>query len=93
MYKNILIPTDGSALSRRAVAKGVKLAKSVGAIVTGFYAAPPRDAARIQGSVAGLHRSPEARPRHRTGDGALSGGDREGRKSRRSGLQDGERNQ
>jgi nucleotide-binding universal stress UspA family protein len=30
MYKHILIPTDGSALSRRAIANGVKLAKSVG---------------------------------------------------------------
>ncbi|MGH8702971.1 MAG: universal stress protein [Burkholderiales bacterium] len=41
MYKDILIPTDGSALSRRAIANGVKLAKAVGARVTGFYAAPP----------------------------------------------------
>ena len=41
MYKHILIPTDGSALSRRAIANGVKLAKSVGAKVTGFFAAPP----------------------------------------------------
>jgi len=41
MYKNILIPTDGSALSRNAAANGVKLAKLVGARVTGFFAAPP----------------------------------------------------
>ena len=41
MYKNILIPTDGSALSRKAAAHGVKLAKLVGASVIGFYAAPP----------------------------------------------------
>ena len=41
MYKHILIPTDGSELSRRAIAAGVKLAKSVGAKVTGFFAAPP----------------------------------------------------
>jgi len=40
-YKNILIPTDGSALSRAAIAAGIKLAKSVGAKVTGFFAAPP----------------------------------------------------
>lgn len=41
MYKNILIPTDGSALSREAIREGVKLAGMVGAKVTGFYAAPP----------------------------------------------------
>lgn len=41
MFKNILIPTDGSSLSRKAAAKGVALAKSLGAKVTGFYAAPP----------------------------------------------------
>jgi nucleotide-binding universal stress UspA family protein len=41
MFKNILIPTDGSALSRKAAAKGVALAKSLGAKVTGFFAAPP----------------------------------------------------
>jgi nucleotide-binding universal stress UspA family protein len=41
MYKNILLPTDGSALARGAIAAGVKLAKALGARVTGFYAAPP----------------------------------------------------
>jgi nucleotide-binding universal stress UspA family protein len=41
MFKNILIPTDGSPLSRKAAAKGVALAKSLGAKVTGFFAAPP----------------------------------------------------
>ncbi len=41
MFKNILIPTDGSELSQKAVAAGVALAKSVGAKVTGFFAAPP----------------------------------------------------
>ena len=40
MYKHILIPTDGSALARTAVLAGVKLAKALGARVTGFYAAP-----------------------------------------------------
>ena len=41
MYKNILLPTDGSPLSRKTIRSGVKLAKSVGAKVTGFFAAPP----------------------------------------------------
>lgn len=41
MYKNILIPTDGSALSHKAIVNGVKLAKALGAKVTGLFAAPP----------------------------------------------------
>jgi len=41
MYKNILVPTDGSALSRSAIAAAVKLAKSVGAKLTAVYASPP----------------------------------------------------
>jgi nucleotide-binding universal stress UspA family protein len=41
MFKNILVPTDGSPLSQKAVVKGVALAKSLGAKVTGFFAAPP----------------------------------------------------
>ena len=40
MYKNILIPTDGSALSRRTVKDAVQLAKSLGAKAIGFYVAP-----------------------------------------------------
>jgi len=40
MFKHILIPTDGSEISRRAVAAGVELAKAVGAKVTALYAAP-----------------------------------------------------
>jgi nucleotide-binding universal stress UspA family protein len=35
MYKNILIPTDGSELSEHAVLKAVALAKSMNAKVTG----------------------------------------------------------
>ena len=41
MYKNILLPTDGSTLSQKAVLHGIKLAQAVGARVTGFFASPP----------------------------------------------------
>jgi nucleotide-binding universal stress UspA family protein len=40
MYTNILVPTDGSPLSRRTIRDAVKLARMVGATVTGFYVAP-----------------------------------------------------
>lgn len=40
MFRHILIPTDGSALSEAAVRAGVDLARALGARVTGFFAAP-----------------------------------------------------
>jgi nucleotide-binding universal stress UspA family protein len=40
VFKHILIPTDGSALSRAAAAAGIELAAKVGARVTGLFAAP-----------------------------------------------------
>ena len=41
MFTNILVPTDGSALSRKAAKQAIKLAKDQGAKVVGFYVAPP----------------------------------------------------
>jgi nucleotide-binding universal stress UspA family protein len=37
MYKHILIPTDGSERSEKAIQSGVELAKALGARVTGLY--------------------------------------------------------
>jgi nucleotide-binding universal stress UspA family protein len=36
MFKRILLPTDGSAVSRKAVKQGVDVAKATGAKVVGF---------------------------------------------------------
>lgn len=44
MYKNILIATDGSELSRKAEQHGVALAKAVGAKITGVTVTIPFDA-------------------------------------------------
>ena len=41
MFKNILVPTDGSQLSQKAAIQGVELAKAIGAKVTAVFAAPP----------------------------------------------------
>jgi len=38
MFKHILLPTDGSELSERALSSGIELAKTIGAKVTGLYA-------------------------------------------------------
>lgn len=40
MFKHVLIPTDGSKLSDKAIEKGLKFARQIGAKVTGFYAIP-----------------------------------------------------
>ena len=40
MYRKILIATDGSPISRKAVRQGVALAKQVGAKVIGFFSPP-----------------------------------------------------
>jgi nucleotide-binding universal stress UspA family protein len=41
MYKHILIPTDGSKLSTKAIKTAVRLAKSFGAKLTAVYVIPP----------------------------------------------------
>jgi nucleotide-binding universal stress UspA family protein len=40
MYKHILIPTDGSALSEEAIRQGVAFAKSINATVTAVTVSP-----------------------------------------------------
>ena len=41
MFKHILIPTDGSPVSAKAVKAGIALAKEYGARVTGYHAVEP----------------------------------------------------
>jgi len=41
MFKHILLPTDGSALAAKGVKNGVRLAKALGARVTGAYVIEP----------------------------------------------------
>lgn len=40
MFRNILVPTDGSPLSRKAVKRAVQLAKEQNGRVTGIYIGP-----------------------------------------------------
>jgi len=40
MYKNLLVATDGSKLSDKALVHAISLARAVGAKLTAFYAAP-----------------------------------------------------
>src|SRR3954449_931277 len=41
MFKNILIPTDGSSLAGKGVKTGVRLANALGAKVSGVYVTAP----------------------------------------------------
>ena len=49
MYKHILVPTDGSPLSDKAVEAAIKLAKLAGARITAFHAVEPYP---LQGAYA-----------------------------------------
>ncbi|HVS55728.1 MAG TPA: universal stress protein [Casimicrobiaceae bacterium] len=40
MYRNILVATDGSRLSAKAITHAIALARALGAKLTGFYASP-----------------------------------------------------
>jgi nucleotide-binding universal stress UspA family protein len=40
MFKNILVATDGSTLSAKAVQRAIDLAETLGARLTAFYASP-----------------------------------------------------
>jgi nucleotide-binding universal stress UspA family protein len=51
MYKHILVPTDGSELSREAARAAVAFARSAGARITAFHAKPE---ARIAYYVEGM---------------------------------------
>jgi len=41
MFRNILVPVDGSAPARKAIRQAVRLAREQKARVTGFYVGPP----------------------------------------------------
>ncbi len=41
MFKNILVSTDGSKLSQKAIKSGIAFAKSISARVTGCYVVEP----------------------------------------------------
>lgn len=55
MYKRILLPTDGSLLSRQAVAGGILLAKNCGASVVALHVIPIPHADELE---AWMHHDP-----------------------------------
>jgi nucleotide-binding universal stress UspA family protein len=67
MFKHILIATDGSPRSQRAIEGGIELAKCLGAVVTGVTAVDPYPYATLSkyGSL-----TPEAYQRYATSESA-----------------------
>ena len=59
MYKHILIPTDGSKLAKDAGLAAVALARSLGARVTGFFAAPPATPIMFKGLLPAGYATPQ----------------------------------
>jgi nucleotide-binding universal stress UspA family protein len=59
MFKHILIPTDGSKLANQSAEAAVRLAKSLGARVTGFFAAPPATPIVFKGLLPVGYEAPE----------------------------------
>ena len=68
MYKNILLPTDGSALSAKAVEAGLQLAKLAGARVTALVAYEPFHVFALSGDQ--LEYTPTTYAEHATADAA-----------------------
>jgi nucleotide-binding universal stress UspA family protein len=62
MYKRILLPTDGSDASRRAIAAGVAFAKELGAEVVGITVTPEFHTLTYKSDV--LEDTPEEFARH-----------------------------
>ena len=68
MYARILVPTDGSQLADRAVKEASTLARTIGATLTLFYAAPDyRMPAYFEGSTLRNYVTPEETPTLKVG--------------------------
>ena len=72
MFKHILIPTDGSDLSRKAVLYGVRLAKECGARVTALTLSEPYRVASMDVVLVSVGEDEYEEQSRRTADQALA---------------------
>jgi nucleotide-binding universal stress UspA family protein len=72
MFTHILLPTDGSELSKTAVQKGIQFARSVKAKVTGLSAVPARSYSVYEAEVPGKFKDEAAREWKARAEGNLS---------------------
>ncbi|TCO40234.1 universal stress protein [Dokdonella fugitiva] len=61
MFEHILIPTDGSKLSEKAVRKGIRFAHAMNARVTAFHAIPRFHASDVMMDLLGTSRGDYAK--------------------------------
>jgi nucleotide-binding universal stress UspA family protein len=61
MFTHILLPTDGSELSKTAVQKGIQFAESVKAKVTGLSVVPERSYSIYESEVPGKYKDEAAK--------------------------------
>jgi nucleotide-binding universal stress UspA family protein len=71
MFKHILIPTDGSELSRKAVLYGVQLAKQLGAKVTALTLTEPYRVASMDAVLVSVGEDEYEEESRRVSDQAL----------------------
>ena len=72
MFQHILIPTDGSDLSRKAVVYGVQLAKESGAKVTALTLTEPYRVASMDAVLVSVGEDEYEEESRRISDQALS---------------------
>ena len=72
MFTHILLPTDGSDLSKTAVQKGIQFAKIVKAKVTGLSVVPERSYSIYEAEVPGKFKDEAAREWKAKAEGNLS---------------------
>jgi nucleotide-binding universal stress UspA family protein len=81
MYKHILLPTDGSELSERAIREGVRFAKSIGARVTALHVTPPFYPAGLNPGAFTAQADEHARRSKESARGALDFAERTAREA------------
>ena len=64
MYTHLLLPTDGSKLAAKGVREGTRLAKALGAKVSGVYVVPPF-VVPIRSEATDYYRGPYSRGEYR----------------------------
>ncbi|MGE5255650.1 MAG: universal stress protein [Hyphomicrobiales bacterium] len=72
MFTHILLPTDGSELSKTAIQKGIQFAKSVKAKITGLSVVPERSYSIYEGEVPGKYKDEAAKEWKAKAEGNLS---------------------
>ena len=72
MFKHLLLPTDGTPASSKAILAALEFAKSINATVTGLYVIPPFQALTLDADMIGDTREQYKRHAQREADKFLA---------------------